>query len=103
MGMVIIVAISDRQTELIALVNPLLPCTCRVIRDQLDLASITGDELDSTVHLPNVQLVAAWHAACVLYIAQGKLYLSTGLLQPREHVKFGQRYMYLSEKVALSL
>ena len=38
---------------------------------------------------------------CVLYIAQGYLYISTGLRQPRERVKFGHRYS--SEKVARSL
>ena len=48
-------------------------------------ASITADELNSDVQLPNVRLVAAW---------------PIGLRQLREHMKFGQRY--LSEKVALS-
>ena len=35
-------------------------------------ASITGDELDSTVQLPNFRSLVAWHVACmILYIAQG--------------------------------
>ena len=29
-------------------------------------------------------------ACCVLYIAQGYLYISTGLRQSREHMKFGR-------------
>ena len=51
-------------------------------------ASITADELNSAVQLPNVRLVAAWPIGPI------------GLCQLREHMKFGQRY--LSEKVALS-
>ena len=29
-------------------------------------ASIIGDELDSAIQLPNIRLVVAWHATCVL-------------------------------------
>ena len=48
------------------------------------------EELDSAVQF-QIGLVArcSW---CVLYIAQGYLYISTGLRQPRERVKFDHRY-----------
>jgi hypothetical protein len=63
-------------------------------------ASITGDELDSAVKLPNFRSVVTWR---VLYIAQRLALFVHGITsdQPRKHVKFGQRY--LSEKVVLSL
>ena len=68
------------------------------VRDRLTSldASITGDELDSAVQLPNFRSLVAWHAARMMqYSAR-----VAGLRQPRERVKFGQQY--LSEKVALS-
>ena len=59
-------------------------------------ASITGDELYTAVQLPNFRSLVAWRT--ILYITQG--YLSMGIRQPRERVKFGQRYF--SEKVELN-
>ena len=42
-------------------------------------ASITGDEFDSSIQLPSIRLVAAWHVVCILYTVQGYSFIYTGI------------------------
>ena len=70
---------------------------------------LDGDKLQSQIELNSAVQFQFGPVSCyscrvmvrAVYIAQGFLYLSTGLYQPRERVKFGQ--CYSSEKVARSL
>ena len=45
---------------------------------------ITGDELDSVIHLMSIGLVVAWHTACVLYMYIAQDYYS--FIYPRDYV-----------------